>query len=260
MNTRKLLVGTHVLLNAVPSYEGAADEDEDPEGYSHPKKIYEVTPATSIVVDMTAEPFGKGNFGQVFRGTVNGQPAAIKMVKVKASKPKPGLPVDNPDVVEEKKQRHLVDLRQEIALMQVIQQFGEHPNLIKVLAFDPGANPKLALEVCTRGSLLAIAQSAGKGSLEPTQAAVVIDAWYSQLNCYARDIACGMAFMEQHRYVHRDLAARNTLVSYDNVVKIADFGLVRIISLLQHSHLRPPPVLASDPMHVRSGQMGLVGM
>jgi len=77
--------------------------------------------------------------------------------------------------------------------------------------------------------LLAIAQSAGKGSLEPTQTAVVIDAWYSQLNCYARDIACGMAFMEQHRYLHRDLAARNILVSDDNVVKIADFGLVSVL-------------------------------
>ncbi|CAF4463481.1 unnamed protein product, partial [Adineta steineri] len=39
----------------------------------------------------------------------------------------------------------------------------------------------------------------------------------------------GMAYLEQQNYIHRDLAARNVLVGENNTVKIADFGLARII-------------------------------
>ena len=43
-------------------------------------------------------------------------------------------------------------------------------------------------------------------------------------------IASGMAFLEKHKFVHRDLAARNVLVGDNNVCKVADFGLARIIT------------------------------
>lgn len=38
-----------------------------------------------------------------------------------------------------------------------------------------------------------------------------------------------MAFLEKERYIHRDLAARNILVSENNMCKVADFGLARMI-------------------------------
>ncbi len=38
-----------------------------------------------------------------------------------------------------------------------------------------------------------------------------------------------MAYLERERYIHRDLAARNILVGEDNCVKIADFGLARMV-------------------------------
>jgi serine/threonine protein kinase len=45
----------------------------------------------------------------------------------------------------------------------------------------------------------------------------------------AAQIAAGMAYLESQNYIHRDLAARNVLVADANIVKIADFGLARLI-------------------------------
>ena len=42
-------------------------------------------------------------------------------------------------------------------------------------------------------------------------------------------ISSGMSYIEQKHYIHRDLAARNILVGENNVVKVADFGLARVI-------------------------------
>lgn len=44
-------------------------------------------------------------------------------------------------------------------------------------------------------------------------------------------IAAGMAYLESQNYIHRDLAARNILVGESNIVKIADFGLARLIKV-----------------------------
>src|SRR6185437_4106349 len=41
----------------------------------------------------------------------------------------------------------------------------------------------------------------------------------------ARQIAAGMAYLSDRKFVHRDLATRNCLVNDNMVVKIADFGL-----------------------------------
>jgi len=43
-----------------------------------------------------------------------------------------------------------------------------------------------------------------------------------------------MAYLELQNYIHRDLAARNILVGEQNLVKIADFGLARVIKVGQN--------------------------
>lgn len=50
-----------------------------------------------------------------------------------------------------------------------------------------------------------------------------------RLTAAALDVARALAYLAQLRYVHRDVAARNCLVSARRVVKLADFGMTRLV-------------------------------
>lgn len=54
-------------------------------------------------------------------------------------------------------------------------------------------------------------------------------AWEQRIS-FAKDIACGMAYLHSMNIIHRDLNSLNCLVRADKTVIVADFGLARIIN------------------------------
>ena len=93
-----------------------------------------------------------------------------------------------------------------------------HPKLIQLYAVCTMEEPiYIITELMKNGSLLEFLQGKGRILKLP------------QLIDMAAQIASGMAYLESQNYIHRDLAARNVLVGENNIVKIADFGLARLI-------------------------------
>ena len=93
-----------------------------------------------------------------------------------------------------------------------------HPKLIQLYAVCTQEEPiYIVTELMSKGSLLEYLKS---GVTLPIERLVDMGA----------QIASGMAYLELNNYIHRDLAARNILVSDNNIVKVADFGLARLIA------------------------------
>lgn len=93
-----------------------------------------------------------------------------------------------------------------------------HPKLIQLYAVCTLEEPiYIITELMKNGSLLEYLKGKGRNLKLP------------QLIDMAAQIASGMAYLEHENYIHRDLAARNVLVGENNIVKIADFGLARLI-------------------------------
>lgn len=138
---------------------------------------------------------GQGQFGEVWEGQWNNTtPVAIKTLKPGTMDPK--------------------DFLEEAQTMKKLR----HPKLVQLYAVCTLEEPiYIITELMKNGSLLEFLQGKGRSLKLPT----LID--------MAGQIAGGMAYLEQQNYIHRDLAARNILVGDNNQVKIADFGLARLI-------------------------------
>ena len=97
-----------------------------------------------------------------------------------------------------------------------MQQF-DHPNIIRLLGVCSAAPVWIVMELARYGEMRAYLQK-NNARLEHDLATLVL---------FAYQLSTALSYLESKKYVHRDIAARNILVSSDDCVKLADFGLSR---------------------------------
>ncbi|KAM6989614.1 activated CDC42 kinase 1-like isoform 6-T6 [Tautogolabrus adspersus] len=150
------------------------------------------------------EKLGDGSFGVVKRGEWLTPAGKVLNVAVKCLKTDV---LSQPDALE--------DFICEVNAMHSL----DHQNLIRLYGVVLTHPMKMVTELAPLGSLLERLRC-----VRP-QGPVLIHT----LCQYSVQVACGMAYLEQRRFIHRDLAARNILLASAHRVKIGDFGLMRAL-------------------------------
>uniref|UniRef100_A0A3B4ADG1 Fibroblast growth factor receptor n=1 Tax=Periophthalmus magnuspinnatus TaxID=409849 RepID=A0A3B4ADG1_9GOBI len=165
------------------------------------------------------KPLGEGCFGQVVRAEAYGlnkdqidkpTTVAVKMLKDDAT------------------DKDLADLISEMELMKVMDK---HKNIINLLGVCTQDGPLYVLvEYASKGSLREYLRARRPPGMDYTFDITKVpeeQLTFKDLLSCAYQVARGMEYLASKRCIHRDLAARNVLVTEDNVMKIADFGLAR---------------------------------
>lgn len=145
---------------------------------------------------------GVGEFGAVFRGTYVKPDGDVVEVAIKT-------------LHNEHLDRGKDNFIREAHLMMKLK----HHCIVKLIGLSAGPPLMMVQELVAMGSMLAYLVE-NKSTVSPEY----------EFKIWAAQIACGMSYLEKHRFVHRDLAARNILLSSHNQAKISDFGLSRALN------------------------------
>ncbi|KAI0236774.1 Focal adhesion kinase 1 [Lamellibrachia satsuma] len=176
----------------ISDYAEIVEEDGD---YSTPGAIdYEIDRDRITLGDI----LGEGQFGDVHRGIYHDVNGTEVDVAIKTCK------VDSDESVAEK-------FLEEAYIMQ---QF-EHPHIIKLIAICSAPPIWIVMELAKLGEMRAFLQS--NHQLLRLESLIM----------YCYQLSTALSYLESKKFVHRDIAARNVLVSSEDCVKLADFGLSR---------------------------------
>ncbi|XP_051973463.1 fibroblast growth factor receptor 1-A-like [Xyrauchen texanus] len=165
------------------------------------------------------KPLGEGCFGLVVMGEAIGvdkdKPNRVTKVAVKMLKS---------DATEK-------DLSDLISEMEMMKMIGKHKNIINLVGACTQDGPLYVIvEYASKGNLREFLRARRPHGMEycynPDQVHVESMSIKDLVSC-AYQVARGMEYLASRKCIHRDLAARNVLVTEDNVMKIADFGLAR---------------------------------
>lgn len=169
---------------------------------------------------------GRGNFGEVFYGKYrNNIEVAVKTLRQGTMSTQAFL--------------------QEAAIMKKLR----HKRLVALYGVCSEEEPiYIVQEYMSKGSLLDFLRNDEGKNLK-----------FEELIYIAFQVASGMEYLESKQLIHRDLAARNVLIGENNIAKICDFGLARVIEdneycPKQGSHL---PVKWTAPEALRFGKFSI---
>ena len=166
---------------------------------------------------------GSGGFGSVFLGRHKSNDG--RQVAIKVMRKVPAATVGRTGAGSKKQEM----MEKEIAILKSLTQH-RHQNIVPLLDVKVTSNNLyLVMEFCRLGDLSDYLAHAGKLP-EPT------------ISLFLRQISTGMAVLKENNIVHRDLKPQNILLTsrnkecsarfpeaVDMTVKIADFGLARIL-------------------------------
>ena len=161
-------------------------------GSSHGDDDWEIDPSDIAFQDKIAS----GAFGDLFRGVYCGQDVAIKILR--------GVQDDSVQYQE---------FLQEVAIMRKVR----HRNVVQFIG------------ACTRKPHLCIVFEYMRGGSVYDHLRKSGTQRVSYILRVAAEVCRGMDYLHKKKIVHRDLKAANLLLDEHGTVKIADFGVARVV-------------------------------
>ncbi|GBG83234.1 hypothetical protein CBR_g36849 [Chara braunii] len=142
---------------------------------------------------------GRGSFGDVYEAKCRntGKAVAIKMIRKEILQTKTML-------------EHVV---REVEIHCQLR----HPHVVELYEyFEDVSRVYLVTELCEKGELLTLLRQRGSLDIEAART-------------YFAQLVSGVQYLHSHCILHRDLKLSNLLLTADNNLKIADFGLAAAV-------------------------------
>jgi hypothetical protein len=169
---------------------------------------------------------GQGNFGEVFKGTMNGSPVALKAVQDRMNQTQVNAFVR--EGLQMKTFRHPNVMELHGICWSSNPTHARHHSPLIVLPYMELGDLKKYLRKCRPGvrSKQPLLEESNDTDISTQSASIST----LQLVKFAHQIARGMEYIADKGIVHRDLATRNCMIDWDLKIKVADFGLARTMA------------------------------